>query len=61
MTDKDFMYKVESTASVENDLHDKLLTDLAQEGWDLISSVYKPPSRYSDGKFYFYLKKSTKQ
>ena len=57
MIDKNFIYRVESSSSVENDHHDKLLNDLGREGWILVSTVYKPPSRYSDGKFYFYFKK----
>ena len=55
--DKITEYKVDSLPSAEPDQHSKLINDNLQGGWILADVTYKPPSRYSDGKFYFYFYK----
>ena len=55
--EKTFSFRTETSSSVEFDQHNKLLNELGAEGWNLVNVVYKAPSRYSDGKFYFYFSK----
>ena len=55
-----FSYRTETLSSLETEHHAKLLNELAEDHWEFFEAVYKPPSRYSDGKFYLYFRRKIK-